>query len=646
MLFTRRRVLYTGIFITLVVILGLAAVIRRNAQRTLEDSAREVRQASALPFTLTPILPTAAALGLQSFDIHGDFKAFALFEGDWLVCNRSTLFRYNQQGDLLQTWRVGLDLPAFPLTGLAVRRGIPQPELWVATDGAGSLIWDGRTFRQLAPQSAPLRKETALLPLSDGRMLIGTLTAGLYVTDTREFSVFRDELKTSAVTALARGATSEEIWIGTRDQGIWLWRAGTLNHFLTELPDPQVLSIFGDEAGVWVGTANGVAEFVGGRFRRRLAAGLIATALAQSAGTLWVSTVDEGTLALDLKAHTPRPTTGVSHSGSNPFHSVAVLSFADGVVALGDSQIRSLPKGDDLLPLSLSGLTNGHITALNIDSRRKLWVGYFNRGLDLLNNDPGSSVRHLEDDVLFCVNRIKADTAGNRVFVATANGLVLFDESGRPRQVLRSTDGLISNHVTDVLSLDARQGERNTVVATNAGLTFMNGHGVSSVYAFQGLVNNHVYTIAQTGTSLVVGTLGGMSLLKNALVETSLTTANSNLSQNWITGSVTVGDDVYLGTYGSGVVRMDGHYDVRSFREFGGQRVEINANAMLSTERGVYAGTAGQGLAFLPKGQERWRFWRAGLPSANVTALAVDENYLYIGTDNGLVRIPERNITL
>jgi hypothetical protein len=174
----------------------------------------------------------------------------------------------------------------------------------------------------------------------------------------------------------------------------------------------------------------------------------------------------------------------------------------------------------------------------------------------------------------------------------------------------------------------------------------MNGHAVSSVYAFQGLVNNHVYTIAQTGTSLVVGTLGGVSLLKNALVETSLTTANSNLSQNWITGSVTVGDDVYLGTYGSGVVRMDGHYDVRAFREFGGQRVEINANAMLSTDRGVYAGTAGQGLAFLPKGQERWRFWKAGLPSSNVTALAVDENYLYIGTDNGLVRIPERNITL
>ena len=627
-------------------VLAIFAVIRRNAQRTLDESARETRQASAVPFTQVSILPTLGPAGLEHYDIRGDFRAFVLFDGDWMVCNRSALFRYNQRGELLQTWRVGLDLPAFPLTGLAVRRGIPQPELWVATDGAGSLIWDGQTFRQLVPQATPLRKETALLPLPDGRMLIATFTAGLYVTDTKQFSVFRDELKNSAVTALARGATSEEIWIGTRDQGVWLWRAGTLNHFLTELPDPQVLSIFGDETGVWVGTANGVAEFVDGRFRRNIAQGVLATALAQSAGTLWISTVDEGTLTVDLKAHTPRLRIGSNQPGSNLFHSIALIAAQDGVIALGDSQIRSLPSGDNLLPVNVSGLTNGHITALNTDRQHKLWVGYFNRGLDLLNNQPGSIVRHLEDDVLFCVNRIKPDRSGDRVFVATANGLALFDENGRPRRILRSADGLISNHVTDILQIEVGQGDSDTVIATNAGLTFMNGTAVSSVYAFQGLINNHVYTIARTGTSLVAGTLGGVSLLKNALVQTSLTTANSNLSQNWITGSVTVGDDVYLGTYGSGVVRMDARHDVQSFREFTGQRVEINANAMLSTNFGVYAGTATQGLAYLPKGQQRWRFWKSGLPSASVTALAADDNYIYIGTDNGLVRIPERNLIL
>ncbi len=234
--------------------------------------------------------------------MRGGFQSFVEFEGDWLVCNRSTLFRYNQQGELVKTWRVGLELPVAPLTGLAVRRGIPQPELWIATEGAGSLIWDGASFRQFRPESLPARKTTALLPLPDGRVLFGTLTAGLYVTDTRKCSLFRDELKNSNITALAQGATTEEIWIGTRDQGVWLWRAGTLTHFTAELPDLEVLSIFGNNRGVWVGTVNGVAEFSDGQFKRRMLEGVLATALRQSGARLWVSTIDQGVLAVDLNS--------------------------------------------------------------------------------------------------------------------------------------------------------------------------------------------------------------------------------------------------------------------------------------------------------------------------------------------------------
>ena len=37
----------------------------------------------------------------------------------------------------------------------------------------------------------------------------------------------------------------------------------------------------------------------------------------------------------------------------------------------------------------------------------------------------------------------------------------------------------------------------------------------------------------------------------------------------------------------------------------------------------------------------RWRWVTAGLPSLNVTALAVDKGVVYVGTDNGLVRIDE-----
>ena len=41
---------------------------------------------------------------------------------------------------------------------------------------------------------------------------------------------------------------------------------------------------------------------------------------------------------------------------------------------------------------------------------------------------------------------------------------------------------------------------------------------------------------------------------------------------------------------------------------------------------------------------ERWRAIEEGLPSSNVTALAAADGYVYIGTDNGLVRTQEQRL--
>jgi hypothetical protein len=70
----------------------------------------------------------------------------------------------------------------------------------------------------------------------------------------------------------------------------------------------------------------------------------------------------------------------------------------------------------------------------------------------------------------------------------------------------------------------------------------------------------------------------------------------------------------------------------------------INPNAMLVTDRAVFAGTLGEGLAIYNRGSGRWIFHTAGLPSLNVTALARGNGYLYIGADNGLVRIAEKEL--
>ena len=67
---------------------------------------------------------------------------------------------------------------------------------------------------------------------------------------------------------------------------------------------------------------------------------------------------------------------------------------------------------------------------------------------------------------------------------------------------------------------------------------------------------------------------------------------------------------------------------------------------MLVTSRLVLAGTLGEGLYFYDRQSGRWSVIRDGLPSLNVTALAASNGYIYIGTDNGLVRISEQKLHL
>jgi ligand-binding sensor domain-containing protein len=163
------------------------------------------------------------------------------------------------------------------------------------------------------------------------------------------------------------------------------------------------------------------------------------------------------------------------------------------------------------------------------------------------------------------------------------------------------------------------------------------------MYAFHGLVNNHVYALGVSGDELIAGTLGGLSVLNKGDVEANYTTATSNLKHNWITAVVPVGSEWMVGTYGAGILGLDHSGHFHSFEKASGP-FEVNPNAMLVTPDYILAGTLGNGLYLYDRQSERWSVINSGLPSLNVTALARGNGYIYVGTDNGLVRIPEQKL--
>jgi ligand-binding sensor domain-containing protein len=621
-----------------VVTLALALLVVWRSSQAIRSASEDVRAEREFRFVARPWLQPVNE-GFEPISSPAVFLRASRFEDHLYIAGPAGLLEYTSEGALLHQYAVGRELPGSPLIALAtgVLADSHEPELIVATANDGLLAFNGRSFRQILPASADARAITAILPAPSGHLLLGTKKRGVLVYDGKKISVLHPALDAVYVTALA--GNEADLWVGTLSSGVLHFHAGATESFSEAqgLPDPQVqsLGISGDMT--YVGTATGVAVFNNARFSHVLAPGVMAIALLATPTQLYVGSEDQGVIPIPLAGRRPNPNQGPSAKLSEVRQ---LFASGDALFAVArDGIYRMNPRAfgwQRVLETGSTVLTDRNISALAADSTGRLWVGYFDRGLDLLPAD--GRVTHIEDEHVFCVNRILPDAKAGTIDVATANGLVRFDNSGSERQVLTRADGLIADHVTDVAAY--RDG---LALATPAGLTFLDASGARSMYAFHGLVNNHVYALGVSGDELMAGTLGGLSALNKGDITVNYTTTSSNLKHNWITAVVPVGSEWMVGTYGAGILGLDRFGHFHSF-EGGSGQFEVNPNAMLVTPSYILAGTLGQGLYLYDRQTARWSVIREGLPSSNVTALAAANGYIYIGTDNGLVRIPEQKL--
>jgi hypothetical protein len=615
-----------------------AAAVGWRASRALRLSKEEVQAEREIQFVVRP-LALPRNVNFEAVSAPAVFLQAARFQDHLYIAGPAGLAEYDAGGALLRQFAVGTDLPSSPLVALApaALADARERELVLATSQDGLLVFNGRSFRQIYPQDVEARAITAILPVSTGHLLIGTKKRGVLLYDGKQITPLHTTLSNLYVQTLA--GDESDLWVGTLNEGVLHWHAGATETFSEEqgLPDRQVQAIASSGEKTYVGTVLGVAEFDGGRFSRVLAPGVLVTALFRNQDTLIVGSEDQGVLSIPLAGRRPN-----SASGASEMSEVRQI-FASGDVeyvltrkALFQMSRRGFGWQEVLQP-SAGVLSDRNISALAADKSGRLWVGYFDRGLDIVEIASGRAT-HVENEHVFCVNRIWPDEKTGTVAVATANGLVRFAASGSQEQVLTRSDGLIADHVTDVAPY--RDG---LAIATPAGLTFLDASGARSMYAFHGLVNNHVYALGVSGDDLIVGTLGGLSVIGNGEVRVNYTSGTSGLKHNWITAVVPVGEEWMVGTYGAGVLGLDraGHF--RSFEKATGEIV-VNPNAMLVTPRHVFAGTLGNGFYVFDREAQRWTAASEGLPSGNVTALAESNGYLYVGTDNGLVRIQEQKL--
>jgi ligand-binding sensor domain-containing protein len=657
----QRRTVVVISVATVVLCLAVVGVVIWRVENALVGSRRETATSELLGVEIRTVgaQPNPGFEGITSPAI---FKSAAAFQGRIYLSGPAGLSVYATDGTLEHFYRVGIDLPTAPLGQMAVGTlaDSRQPELLIATLGEGILAFDGSRFRQIRASQDDARVVTALLPVSSGSLLIGTAKLGLLIYDGKALKKFHTTTNDVYVTSLA--GSEAELWVGTLNDGLLYWHGGQTEHIGEGqgLPDRRVDQIALGGGRVYVGTPMGVAEMRDGKILRELAKGRYAHALLAEGDSLLVGQVNAGVMRVSLSGNgddgrARRPIVArVAVSVEDPHASRGIdgnsgWATVEQFLAVGDS--RYALASDGLLVLEADGqwqwilgrralgnsgsqLTDRDVSALMVGSDGRLWVGYFDRGLDVLAA-AGGAVNHVENEHVFCVNRIVEDAKHGSVAVATANGLVLFDNDGRQKQVLGREAGLIAEHVTDV----AFYGD-GMALATPAGITFLDNTGAHSLYAFEGLVNNHVYALGASEDQLVAGTLGGLSLLAGGQIRRNLTTATSGLKHNWITGLAAVGNEWLVGTYGAGVLRLGADGKVTS-TEATRPGVVVNPTAMVADGRVVLAGTLEQGLLVGDASGTRWRTVSAGLPSLNVTALAIRNGQVYVGTENGLVKISE-----
>ncbi|HPQ70829.1 MAG TPA: hypothetical protein PKW95_17020 [bacterium] len=272
----------------------------------------------------------------------------------------------------------------------------------------------------------------------------------------------------------------------------------------------------------------------------------------------------------------------------------------------------------------------GYVTALLPLPDGRVLVGTLNRGLVAF--DPATATTGAARLSDFGVNRIVADDAG--YWVATTNGLARLDDALAERRWLKLADGLPGRNIAAVLATD-----KGLFLAGNAGLGRLSAAGLQAIDAFHGLAGNHLYCLAADDRgNLLAGGLAGLSLLggSEGLTVTKIFTAAQGLPHNWINAVLRAENGWWVGTYGGGVGVLTDEGAWRGAPDTASWSVNVNCAAALGSL--TVFGTLENALA-LGRDSRRMISFAAGLPSRNVTALAVAGGTLWVGTDHGLARL-------
>jgi ligand-binding sensor domain-containing protein len=637
------------------------------------DTERERQSASARVKVEEQELRAPATDGLTLYLNASDVRAVARFAGIRYLATSGGLIALDEGGNVARRFTTLDGLPDNDLTALAVFR----ERLFVGTATAGLVAFDGHSFKGYRFVD-PKATRISVLASTESELLVGTLDGGLFEYDDKGFTRRLNSAtgaEFSRITALL--PFESRVYIGTQDKGLYIWREAHIDHITTSegLPSPHVTAVsgmpssFSAKGTVAVATDFGVVALNDANEIKPISNRPNITSLALGDGRLWAGQFGGG--IINLSASQSGSERAVNEARASGSDIIGLPRSAPATVVVDEGELWALTREGafarderatrPIEPMAgaLVGdrvLTAGHITTLATDELGRLWVGYFDRGIDLVAPETSERISHIEDDRVREINHLAFDRNEARMLAATSRGLVVFDGGLKQTVMTREQGGLINDSVAHVslaeissplmASNGVRSGVprlpvRTMVVATAGGLTEVIGGRARSITAFHGLASNHLYSSASVGSRIFVGSLAGLAELEGLRVVRTYKTSNSRLSHDWVSALVEAGGTLYIGTNGGGVDALLPTGEWVNFADELG-RFEVNQNAIHYDGERLYVGTSDRGLLVYNTRDRRWIRISAGLASQGVTAITSDDRFVYVGTLNGLVRIEKR----
>ncbi len=352
-----------------------------------------------------------------------------------------------------------------------------------------------------------------------GELLIAKMEDGAFTYRQGAFQMLASagELPRSPVLSLAQ-TPSGEIWMGTRDAGLFRLGGGKTTPIRKALPDLKVNCLLADgDRNLWVGTDNGIVRWNGNELTMAgLPSSLLhvqALAMARDRdGNIWVGTDSRGLLRLNSQ--------GVAYldQGADPSHEAVTAVFEDreGNLWVGSANGLERLRDSAFVTYSLpEGLPTDGSNAVFVDSENRVWFPPVNGGLWWFKEEQHGRVTNdgLDQDVVYSIAGGVADGSKELWVGRQRGGLTrLRREQGVvAAKTYTQAEGLAQNSVYSVY--EARDG---TVWAgtLSGGVSKLKDGKFTNYTVANGLASNTVASMLQTADGTMwFATPAGLSAL-------------------------------------------------------------------------------------------------------------------------------------